>query len=235
MTEHEPDVAGALVEFAAALPGYRTAKDVLLAVGDYCTELLPVDGVGVLLREESGGLGVATANSEIGRAVEQLEAELGEGPCSVALATGEQISVPDVEAATADYPRFAPRALDAGVRSIFALPMTVRAQIVGSLDVVVAEPRQLDADQLAAAQLLADVAISYVGNARVLGASAQLAAQLQQALDSRVVLEQAKGVIAERHGIPPDAAFERIRARARAQRRKIREVAQEVLRGEADV
>lgn len=223
-----------LAEFAQMMAEEQDADALLARLGDYTTELLPVDGVGVLLKD-GDGLTVATANSTPGRVVEQLEVELAEGPCTTALRTGEQVPVPDLTAARERFPRFVPRALEAGVHSIHALPMSVRSEPVGSLNVIALQPLHLSADEVAAGQLLADVAIAYIANARLLSASTQLAAQLQQALDTRVVLEQAKGIVSERHGLTLTAAFELLRNTARAERRKVHEVAQQILRGERDL
>jgi GAF domain-containing protein len=224
-----------LADFTAVLADDPSADAVLRRLGDQCTELLPVHGVGVLLRTEVGGLEAATASSEAGMAAERLEADLGEGPCSLAVASGEQVLVPDLEAEVERFPRFAPAALEVGIRSVHGLPMTVRSESIGSLNIIALEPLALSADEVAAAQLLADVAIALLANARRLEASETLARQLQTALDSRVLIEQAKGVLSERHGISLQDAFERIRRHARTGRQKVGEVAQGVLRGELEL
>ena len=228
------DISVVLAEFATLLVEDSSTQAVLDRLGNYCTELLPVHGVGVLLRS-NGGMEVATANTEAGLIVERLEAELEEGPCTDALATGEQVLAPDL-AATADrYPVFTPKALDAGVQSIHALPMTIRSETIGSMDLVALERIDLTAAQLATAQLLCDVTVSYLANARLLAEKTQLAEQLQQALDSRVLIEQAKGVIAERRKLPVNDAFESIRRYARSNQLKLRDVSAAIIRGDLDV
>lgn len=226
-------VEAVLAEFAQIVGREHDANDILRAVGDYCTELLPVHGIGVLL-ESDGQLTVATANTEAGEAVEALEVELGEGPCTRALASGEQVLCPDLGQAVDEYPRFAPAALDLGVHAIHALPMSNRTTVIGALDVISREPRELTGAQLATAQLLADVTIAYLANSQTHEERSRLADQLQHALDSRVVIEQAKGRLSERHGVPASEAFERLRRHARANRRPVREVAQAVLDGTLD-
>lgn len=230
--ERMRDLADVLVEFARMMAEAPSVEAVLERLGDYMLEVLPVDGVGVLLADAQGGLAVATANTEMGRKVEALEAELGEGPCSHSMSTGRQIPVPDLEDAHATYPSFTPRALDAGVRSVHAIPMTVKTEQVGSLNIVNAEPLALSVEDLATAQMLTDVGISYIANSRLLGQQTVLSQQLQQALDTRVLLEQAKGALSERHGISVEEAFERIRSHARTNRTKVQEVARQVLTGE---
>src|SRR3712207_3183727 len=112
-------LAAGLREFALILTQEHDADTILAELGRVSTRILGVDGVGVLLREPStGGLAVATANTARGRIVEELEAELLEGPCTDTMATAEQMIVPDLEKAVERYPKFAPLALEAGVRSI---------------------------------------------------------------------------------------------------------------------
>ena len=228
------DLGRVLGEFATVMAGELDAADVLARLGDYCTELLPVKGVGVLLRAEDG-LVIATANSEPGKTVEALEVELHEGPCTESVETGHQVLVPDLAAAVDRYPRFAPRALEAGVRSIHALPMTVRTDTMGSVDVIALEPLDLTAEQLGTAQVLADVAISYIANSWAFQKQSRLTEQLQYALDSRIVIEQAKGVLAERHGLTVSDAFERMRRHARNNHVKLKDVAAKIVAGDLTI
>lgn len=221
-----------LAEFAQVMATEQTPQQILERMGDYCTELLPVHGVGVLLRSAGGGQEVATANTDAGLIVETLEAELGEGPCSDALDTGEQLAVPDLAQAAERWPRFVPRAIEAGVKAIHALPMTVRAETIGSMDVIAMEPLDLTAAQLATAQMLADVTISYIANSRSFAERSQLASQLQFALDSRILIEQAKGILSERKNITVSEAFELLRRHARNNHLKLHGVAEQVVRGD---
>lgn len=229
---HLPQV---LVDYAGIMAERREPADILERLGSYCTELLPVDGVGALLRDGDGGLVVATANTEAGRVVEHLETELMEGPCTESMQTGSQIAVPDLAAAAQRYPRFTPRALEAGVQSIHALPMTVRVEQVGSLDLIAMRPLDLTAAQLAAAQMLVDVTVAYLANTRAFADATKLASQLQHALDSRVVIEQAKGKLSERRGITVSQAFEVLRRYARNNGEKVHDVAERLLRDELDI
>ena len=230
------DLGIVLADFAKILTEEHGPEQVLHRLGDYVTELLPVHGVGILLLSaKGGGIEVATANTEAGRAVEQLEAELAEGPCTEAMETGQQVLAPDLAAVADRYPRFVPQALEAGIRSIHALPMSVRGEHIGSMDVVATEELHLDAGQLGVAQILADVAITYLSNSRALQEKTALADQLQHALGSRILIEQAKGILAERHNLTVTAAFDRMRQHARSNQRKLHEVAGEVVQGELDV
>lgn len=223
-----------LAEWAVSMGEVQTPEQILERLGNYCTELLPVHGVGVLLRNEKGELEVATSNTEVGQVVEQLEADLREGPCTTSLATGEQLVHPDLAEFAQQYPRFVPLALQAGVRSIHAIPMTSRGETVGSLNVIALEVLDLDGTQIATAQLLADVTMSYLGNSRMFQSQSRLASQLQAALDSRVIIEQAKGKLSERHGITVSESFENMRRYARNKGLKLHDVAGAIVRGDLE-
>ena len=230
-TESEPrELAEVLAEFTQILTGRHDVREILSRLGDYCTELLPVHGIGVLIARDGGDdIMVATANSEAGDAVEHLEVELKEGPCIDSVRRAEQVFVPDLAAASDRYPRFVPRALDAGVHSIHALPMGVRGGVVASLDIVALQPLRLSDTQVDGAQLLADVALAFLVNSGRHAETSRLAEQLQAALESRVVIEQAKGKLAERHEEGMEAAFERLRRHARENGQKLQRVAELVV------
>lgn len=230
MRDGETDVVRALVEFAQGLSDERSVKAVFEALGDRCTELLGVTGVGVLVVEE-GELTVITTNSELGDAVEGLEVDLREGPCVDSVRTGKPVFATDLDAATDAYPEFAPRAIAAGARSIHALPLTGRGEVIGSLDIVDRDPGELSPSALAAAQVLADVAVAYIFAVRINEEQTELASQLQKALDTRVTIEQAKGVLMERHGESLREAFDRLRRHARSNNVAVREVAADVVEG----
>lgn len=229
------DIAAILVQYARTLSDDQTVESIFGTLGDYCTELLDVDGIGILLLEE-GDLVVATTNSRRGEAVEHLEAELAEGPCTDAIRTSAPVLAPDLEAVADRWPKFAPRALRAGVRGIHGIPIGGRAQLpIGSLNIVTAEPRVLTADDLAIADMLADVAVSYMVGMRATEQATDLAAQLQRALDSRVVIEQAKGILMGRHGYDLVEAFERIRRHARSNNEPVRHIARQICDGDLDL
>lgn len=225
---HDDQFTAALVEFTRGLTQQHTVEAVLQHLSDYCRGMLPSSGVGVLLLEEQQ-LTVATTNSEIGDVVEQVEVELEEGPCVDAARTGQPVYVPDLAAAEARYPRFVPRALDAGARAIHALPMTGHGELVGSLNIVSSEPTVMSEAQLSSAQMLCDVAVSYIFAVRLHEETSELAGQLQNALDARVLIEQAKGVLAERHGESMVEAFQRLRGHARSRSTAVREIARQVV------
>lgn len=234
---HPPqrDIADVLVNFARIMGETPSTEIILQALGDHCTELLGADGAGVLFITQDDGLVVGTANTELGRLVEEAEVELREGPCTESARSGEQISVPDLREATDRYPAFAERCLPSGVRAIHALPMFHRSGWVGALDVISREPGELDPGQLNKAQMLVEVTAAYLANSRSFEEQSETARQLQGALDSRVIIEQAKGKLAERHGIGVDEAFQRLRSHSRSTRTKLRQVATDLINGDLDL
>ncbi len=231
MTSSTP-LVDALHDLATMMAEPVTVEGLLDRVGHWTAEVLPVDGVGVLVRQPDGHLSVATASSETGRRIEELEALLQEGPCSRAFLEGTQVLTPDLRDHVEEYPEFAPRALELGVRSIHAVPMRAGSAMIGALDLIARDAVRLDAEQVATAPLLGDVTGAYLMTSRMLGEATELASALQHALDNSTVIEQAKGVLAERHGEAPTAAFERLRGHARANRIKVADVAAGVVSGE---
>lgn len=225
------DIGMALVDFARSLGECESVEDVLQDLSDFCSRLLPVTGVGILLVED-GELQVGTTNSPEGEAVESLEVDLGQGPCVDCVRKGEAVVVRDLRETTDRWPDFVPKAVEIGVHSIHALPLTGRGELLGAMDIVNCEPLDLDASQLATAQMLADVAVSYILAMKLHEQSSRLASQLQRALDTRVVIEQAKGILSERHGEDLMSAFERLRRHARANNRSVRDVAADVVAGD---
>lgn len=226
--QQDGQIAQALVEFIEGLTRQHTVEAVLNNLADYCLRILPADGVGVLLLEEQH-LTVATTNSEVGDAVESLEVELEEGPCVECVRVGHPVLVPDLAAAAERYPRFVPRALDAGAHAIHALPMTGHGELVGSLDIVSLKPIEMSDADLSTARMLCDVAVSYIFAVQLHEETSRLASQLQNALDTRVLIEQAKGMLAERHGLPLGEAFDRLRRHARNRGTPVREIARQVV------
>jgi len=223
-----------LVESARTLVSHYRVDETLQRLCDATMEVLPVSGAGVMLEDEQGALRFVVASDEQIREIERLQIELGEGPCLHAYASGEQVLVRDL-AAEERFPRFGPKALGAGLRGVFSFPMQHADDRVGALNLYSAEPLAFTAEDRVAGQVLADLATATILNARELEQSHQLASQLQRALDTRVVIEQAKGVLAERHGISVGAAFERLRRAARNSQRRVHDVARDVVAGRRDI
>lgn len=223
------DLHATLMRFAETLNTDYAPLDVLYELCDAVGDVLDVTGAGVMITDEAGDLRFVAASDETIREIEALQIELGEGPCLHSARTGEVVQVLDLETENA-FPRFAPEALRRGMRAVFSFPMAVGDRCVGALNLYRAEVHAEPVDA-STGMVLANVATAYLVNAQLREASAEHVAQLQGALDSRVVIEQAKGVLAERHGETPGAAFERLRSHARRTQQPLRDVATAIIDG----
>jgi GAF domain-containing protein len=231
VTEREGRLVRAFVDLADTLVGDYDVGDFLHVLCERCVEIFDFDAVGVLLLGEHEQLRLTAASSEQLRVLELFEIQQEEGPCQDAYQTGAQVTQHDLRQADERWPRFAPAALDAGFRSVYAFPLRWRDDRIGALNMFRAEPGPFDELDIAAAQALADVAAIGILQQRALAEAKLRAEQLQHALNSRVVIEQAKGVIAERLGIDPEEAFERLRRHARNNQRRLHDSARMVVEG----
>ena len=221
------------MELADTLVADFDVIDFLQVVAARCVELLEVAAAGLVLADQSGSLVTVAASDERARLLELFEAQNDEGPCRDCYRLGVAVVNVDLEEARTRWPRFAPQAIAAGFGSANALPLRLRSQVVGSLNLFHAGPGGLGSEQLRLAQALADAATIGILQQRTIRHGEVAAAQLQTALTSRVVIEQAKGVLAERLQMSTDDAFGVLRTAARSRNRLLSEVAREVA-GSAD-
>ena len=189
-----------------------------------CVELLRVDAAGLLLSDQRGNLQMAAASTERARVVELFQLQNDEGPCLDCFRTSRPIAAPDLRGMT-EWPRFVAHTLDTGFRSVHAVPMRLRTETIGALNLFGIEPRALGPNELRIAQALADVATIGILQERAIRRRDVLAEQLQLALNSRVIIEQAKGVLAERGQLEMDRAFELLRRHARSSQQRLSDVA----------
>lgn len=221
----------AFADYARTIARHYEVGDVLYRLTDQVVEILGVDGAGVSLADREEALQFVSATDQQVAKVEERQALVGEGPCHDAYIKGERVTSDDL---TTDerWPSYTPVAIDQGLRAVAGIPMKVEEERIGALNLYsrVRLP-WLDAD-LDVAQLLADMATGYIVNARNLTQTQKLASQLQHALESRVIIEQAKGIVAERHGIGTAEAFQLIRQHARRNNAKLHEVASAVIAGD---
>lgn len=196
-----------------------------------CQELLTVDAAGIMVDDQRGGLRVLASTSETMRMLELLQLQARGGPCLEAFQTGKVVQVPDLREAVDKWPAFAAQALSEGFQAAFAFPMQLRDRTIGSVNLLANETGDLsDTDRQITLVLTAMATIGLL-NHRAIRAQEVLAEQLQSALNSRIAIEQAKGVIAEREGVGMDKAFELLRHAARSTRRPIAEVAADLTSG----
>ena len=224
-------LARTLVELADTLVDDFDVVDLLAMLADRCVEVLDVSAAGLLLRSPEGDLRVAASSSEEMRVVELFQLQAQEGPCPDCYRAGQAIMSGDLTEDNGRWPRFGPVALKAGFRSVHALPMRLRGDTIGALNLFRGDEGLLEDADLLAAQALADVATIAILQHRAAIQAHVLIDQLNHALNSRIVIEQAKGVIAERSGLGMAEAFTWLRQHARGKNRLLVDVARGVIDG----
>jgi transcriptional regulator with GAF, ATPase, and Fis domain len=232
--ERERELTEAFVALADSLVAEFDVLDLLDRLTSYCTSLLEGAASGLLVTDQHGKLQMVAASDESTRLLELFQMQNHEGPCADCFRTGEAVIVDDVRNAFARWPRFAPLAEAADLLSVHAFPMRLRDDVIGTLNVFRSSPGHLTKDDAVVAQALADIATISILQNRSIARGEVLATQLQTALESRVVIEQAKGIAAERAATSVDEAFQRLRAFARSGNRRLADVATAIVRGELD-
>jgi len=218
-----------LVELADSLVDDFDVVELLSLLADRCVGVLAVSAAGVMLVAPEGDLRVVASSSEAMRVVELFELQSDEGPCLDCYKSGKAVLNEELTAADSSWPRFASVAIDAGFRSVHALPMHLRGAVIGAINLFGTDEGPLSAEDAAAGQALADVATIAILQQRVASESRLLIDQLNTALTSRVVIEQAKGVLAERAGLSMESAFQAMRHYARDRNLHLVDIARSVV------
>jgi transcriptional regulator with GAF, ATPase, and Fis domain len=231
VTVSERLVAEAFVEFADTLVDDFDLVDFLHQVTVRCADVLGVSAAGVLLTDQRGALRVVAASTEQTRLLELLQLQTDQGPCPDCFHTGRPVVVADLAAVTSRWPRFTAAAHQIGFASVYALPMRLRSDVIGTLNLFGARPGAVDDATIRLGQAMADVATIGLLQARAIRHREALAEQLQTALNSRVIIEQAKGVIAERRQLDMDQSFTLLRSAARTNNRRLSDLARAVVDG----
>jgi GAF domain-containing protein len=209
--------------------------DFLHMLTDRTVLLLGASAAGVVLADPRGELRVAAASSEEAGLVELFQLQNDQGPCLDCFRTGRPVTAADLTGPDQRWPRFAQAATQAGFRTVEALPMRLRDEVIGALNLFGTERRPFGAAELRIAQALADVATIGMLHQSNVRRTETVAEQLQAALNSRVAIEQAKGKLAERLGIDMDRAFTMLRDYARNSNQHLTDVARDfVTSGSAD-
>jgi transcriptional regulator with GAF, ATPase, and Fis domain len=219
------------VELADTMVADFDVIDFLHLLTDRSVALLAASAAGVVLADPRGELRVAAASSEEAGLLELFQLQNDQGPCLECFRTGRAVTATDLAGPAPQWPRFAEAAARAGFRSVEALPMRLRDQVIGALNLFRAEPDPLDPADLRIAQALADVATIGLLHERNVRRRETVAEQLQGALNSRVVIEQAKGKLAERLSIDMDRAFKMLRDYARNSNQHLTDVARDFVDG----
>jgi transcriptional regulator with GAF, ATPase, and Fis domain len=223
------------VELTDTLVAGFDVIDFLHVLTDRSVQLLDVSAAGLLLAdprgELRGELRVVAASSEAARLLELFQLQNDQGPCLDCFRSGRPVAAADLAAAATRWPRFAPAARQAGFAAVQALPMRLREQVIGALNLFRADPGALAPADIRVGQALADVATISLLHERSMRHSDTLNEQLQTALNSRVIIEQAKGKLAERLGVDMDQAFAMLRDRARVSNRRLSDLARAFVDG----
>jgi GAF domain-containing protein len=220
-----------LAGFARTLTRPYAIGDVLHDLAERVTELLDLAGAGVTLAEEDR-IQFVTAQMEAIAELERIQETRQAGPCLEAIRTGEPVTVSDLandSAATELWPEYVARSSAVGVRAVAGIPMLTDDRAIGAINLYSATPRQWSAHDLVVAGILADMTTGYLVHASALDQQRRTAEQLRQALERRIVVEQAKGVLAASEGISVDAAFLLLRRHARERNARIHDVAAAVV------
>jgi transcriptional regulator with GAF, ATPase, and Fis domain len=232
MTEtREQLLVKTFVTLADSLVAGYDVIDLLQTLVDRTTELFDAAAAGIILGPDADHLDVIASTSENSRIVGLMQLRAGEGPCVEAVTSGVVVSVVDEAEMFERWPEFAGAATGSGFVSVHAIPLRLRGQIIGSLNLFRDREGALNEADAIAAQALADVATISVLQERTIHDSSIVRDQLQRALDTRIVIEQAKGVLVHTHRLDMDSAFRLIRHHARSTQTPMSVVAAGVVDG----
>jgi len=224
-------LAKALVELADTLVADFDVVELLTLLADSCVDVLDVGAAGLMLAAPDGELRVMASSSDAMRLLELFELQSQEGPCLDCFRTGEPVVNQNLAATNGRWPRFAPEAVAAGFHSVHAIPMRLRGSVIGALNLFRIEEGEMREADIDAAQALADVATIAILQHRATLEARVLNEQLSSALNTRIVIEQAKGMVGEREGLSMEQAFAILRHHARSNNLRLADVAQGVIDG----
>jgi transcriptional regulator with GAF, ATPase, and Fis domain len=205
--------------------------EVLHQLADHCVRLLDAAAAGLMLSDQRGGLQVMASSSEQTRLLELFEIQANEGPCLDCFTGGEPVLVADLSTMTERWPRFAPEALRQGFAAVHAIPLRLRRETIGALNLFGHDPHPLPQQDIEVASALADTATIGILQERAIHRGEVLTEQLQTALNNRVVIEQAKGVLAYAGKLDMDQAFQTLRAYSRSHNARLSDVAHNLAAG----
>lgn len=230
-TSREGLLARTFVDLADSLVDRFDTVDLMVLLTERVVELTGGGAAGLVLLDANGTLRLIAATSDALETVELFQIQNDEGPCRDCTAAGAPVSADDLESAMDRWPKFVPVALASGYRSVHTFPLQLRGTTIGALGLFGTTATGLRAADLEVTRALAHVATIAVLQSQALVDAQGLSRQLQDALTSRVIIEQAKGVIAEQAQVDMDEAFRRLRSHARHHHELLTEVAQLVIDG----
>jgi GAF domain-containing protein len=225
-------LADVFVDVADTLVDEFDLIDFLHHLADHAVDVSGASSAGLVLADQKDdSLHFMAASSASARSLELFQLQHAEGPCLDCYRSREAIITTDLAQETQRWPDFAPRAVEAGVRSVHAFPMRLRDRVIGALNVFGDEPLPLDATDIKIVQAMTDVATIAILQERAIASAELLTEQLQGALNSRIVIEQAKGVVSRDHDVSVEAAFEALRRHARNNHVRLVDMAHDIVVG----
>jgi transcriptional regulator with GAF, ATPase, and Fis domain len=230
-TVRERQLVEAFVELADTLVEDFDVVEFLSGLAERVVELGIASESGILLADETGDLQVMAASHERTHLLELFQTQNQEGPCQDCYTTGRPVSVLDLEHEHDRWPRFTPQALATGFRSVQAVPLRLRGDVLGALNLFLTYPGGIDGDSQMVVQAMADVATIGLLQQREIHRAHTVQSQLQHALHSRVSIEQAKGILSEQADLPLDEAFDLLRSHARTNNLKLATLAHHIVTG----
>jgi GAF domain-containing protein len=232
---HEERLLRAFVMLADSLVSGFDVVGVLTDLSDACVDLLDADAAGLMVVDQRGQLQMMAASSEETRLLELLQLHTDEGPCVDCYRTQEPVEAKDDEAMAERWPKFAKAAGATGYHSVFSVPMRLRDQTIGALNLLRNVTGTMPDSDKRIVQALADVATIAILQHRRVIRTEEVTTQLQGALNTRIIIEQAKGLLAERESVELDTAFTMLRDYARPRGERLADVARAVVEGRIDV
>lgn len=228
-------LAEVFVEVADTLVDEFDLIEFLQMVSGHTSDLVDAHAAGMLLVDPRGRLQLMAASNEQAQMLELFQLQAHEGPCQDCFRDGIPVVNADLRTASDRWPVFAPRAVAAGFQSVHAFPLRLRQKVIGALNLFGTDVGEMAEEDARVVQALADVATIGLLQAQAIRRGEVLTEQLQSALDSRIVIEQAKGALAQIHGGSPDQAFERMRGYCRRHQARLSEVATAVVNDPSSV
>jgi len=227
--QRQVSLAERFVALADTLVDDYDVVEVLDELMGTCLELLDVEEAGLLLNDPQGNLQRVASSSEEARLLELLQVQSRLGPCFEAVQTGQTVIVADITESRDRWPTFADRAVAGGFNSVYAFPMRLREATIGGLNLFGVRPHTLDEESRVIAKALADIATIGILQQRSIHRTSLLAENLQRALNTRIVVEQAKGILSERGGLRMEETFNVLRSYARSHNLKLSSLAHSVV------
>ncbi|WP_084036923.1 GAF and ANTAR domain-containing protein [Haloechinothrix halophila] len=222
----------AFVDAADTLVDDYDVTEMLHQLAVRCVELLDAGAAGFMLSDQRGSLQVLASSDERTQLLELFQLQADEGPCLDSFRTGQPVLVSDLSESEQRWPQFVPEAMRENYRAVHALPMRLRQQTIGALNLFGHQPGPINEQDLLVAGALADVATIGILQERAIHRGEVVTEQLQDALNNRITIEQAKGLLSHAHGVDMNQAWEQLRTYSRGNRTRVSDVAYRLVTGE---